>query len=1010
MTTKDQGTDAGTGWLDGLLVLAVVALAALLGCAVIRNADVWTHLATGRLIAKGQYQYGVDPFCHTTANDVWINHAWGFDIGLYWVFQQFGGAGVVLMRCGIVLITTMFLLCTRRPSSGLALSAMVVAVALIAANGRLPMMQPTLCSYMDLAILMWILPASPHWHRRWLAPAAIFLLHVHWVNHDSWFILGPFIIVFWLIGSLLQPNENDGRGPTFWLGLLGCAVIGGLVNPHHVFAYVLPDELVPTFMDPSIGAQPFFDALHFSAFDARFRNNQPGPAYATYVMMLLGVVSFALNVASKPWRRLLLWMVLAGLACWRARFIPFFVIGSAPLVVHNIQEGMTRFFEPTAYVRMVGITLRSVAALVIFSLCFVAWPGWLGPSAQNALRTNRVGLRIEHDTGMEELARKLNELQTSSTLPTNTHVYSPSNEMANYMAWYAPSLKSFIDSRWRLHAPRIGDFLAARQFFTNLDTGRPSDLKKLTATLQPYAIGLIALNGSDRGDGTGPGRVLFTDPQRFPLLALSGRATAFAWNIDASPIRPVVDAPRLAFAPQAASRIAPPSDEEPNAQTAWERYVSGIRPRSMQLEEAAAWHEFTDAAQMRVNEGMKAAAVASLVGGASTDAALHWRTMMNFHPATATAPNRVVAPDRLAGAVLAVRYARAALAAQNESAEAAYRLSQAYSRMASVDSLLTLQYATTLTQAKSRLAVFTANGWDESQVAYLVAKDLAAYHSQLNIDLFVENSKTVLDLMRRPQIAMMFNDPKAFESEFKGRQKQLEAVEKKLALQRDQLDVDPKSPPFNRMARAEQLGLAGEALSIFQRTLMEQPEQLKLQDFAYAVNLMLKLGRAEEARTILMSPQFNPVTAVEPSLQPFFRRLHRDAAAACGDYQRAHDEIAALLDYTRLGMAQTAQTSALAIATAAIALDPIAAPIISRGALVHVWYSMPIAQLEGVRSQRFELLAWQGIIALEQGDTRTAKRAIDEALEELPGDARPQGWEQLSLYKTLLDRAAQNER
>ena len=126
-------------------------------------------------------------------------------------------------------------------------------------------------------------------------------------------------------------------------------------------------------------------------------------------------------------------------------------------------------------------------------------------------------------------------------------------------------------------------------------------------------------DGSDRGDGTGPGRVLFTDPQRFPLLALSGRATAFVWNADGLPMRPIVDAARLAFAPQAASHIAPPSDEEPSAQTAWERYVSGIRPRSTQLEEAAAWHEFTDAAQMRVNEGMKAAAVASLVGGAGTD-------------------------------------------------------------------------------------------------------------------------------------------------------------------------------------------------------------------------------------------------------------------------------------------------------------------------------------------------------------------------------------------------------
>src|SRR3954454_3920979 len=70
-----------TAWLDGALALAVLAFAFLLGAFAVRNSDFWLHLATGRLIATGQYAFGTDPFSYTTAGVPWVNHAWLFDLG-----------------------------------------------------------------------------------------------------------------------------------------------------------------------------------------------------------------------------------------------------------------------------------------------------------------------------------------------------------------------------------------------------------------------------------------------------------------------------------------------------------------------------------------------------------------------------------------------------------------------------------------------------------------------------------------------------------------------------------------------------------------------------------------------------------------------------------------------------------------------------------------------------------------------------------------------------------------
>jgi hypothetical protein len=1005
MTTTNQRADHGTGWLDGVLVLAVLGLAGLLGCAVIRNSDIWMHLATGRLIANGQYHVGVDPFCHTTANDIWINHAWGFDIGMYGVFQQFGGAGLVILRCGIVVILTLALLINRKPGSGFAVPAMVAALALVAANVRLPIFQPTVVSYMVLAVLMWLLQVGPTWRRRWWLPVAVFLLHVYWVNHDGWFLIGPCVIALWLIGSWLQPREEGEPIAGFWLGVFACAWIGCFVNPHYVRAFAIPDDLVPTLTGSSVGGH-----IYFNPFDTEFRRSQPAPVFAAVAIWTIGLTSFFLPFTTKSWRRLLLWTALAMLAIWRARLVPFFAIGTAPLVVHNIQDWLCRL-EPSANRRLVGVAVRSAAALAVIGLGFAAWPGWLGPMANDPTRAYRVGLRLESNVGLERLASQLNDLQSSGVLTRDERVYSPSTDVSHYVAWFAPSLKSFIDTRWRLHFDRFDAFVAGRQFFSALDNGQDADLKQMTNAMRPYAITLLILSGSDRGDGTGAARVLFTKPEQWPLLALSGKTTAFAWNVDGNVSRPSLNVPKLAFSPQTAPHLPPPPDDEPKAETMWERYVHGIPPRSLNLEEALAWLEYSDACQFRVDSGRSLSALATFAFGPGGDSAWPLRAVMNFHPAARPSPNRVVAPDRMAAPLLAVRHARAALVSQYDSAEAAYRLAQAYSRMASVESMLSLQQGAALTQAQTRLDIFAAYGWDESQIAFRIANDLMAFHARFNTqqvvaDVFVDDFRTALELMRRPRVAELFADKKTYEAEFNGRKKQLENMEKALAAQREHLITDMSQPPINRMVTAEQLGLPGEALNIFRHTLTEHADQLSIRDMAYGIGLMLRVGRAEEARMILHSPQFNPVTSIDPAFQPVFRRFHLEAAIACGDYQRARDELSTLFDLTRLGQARNQSTAAVALATGAIAFDPVAAPFLSRGFISFMWTS-PFAQQLSLRQQRFEMMAWQTLLALEEGDTRNAKRAADEALEEPPPGVRPYELEALTLYKILLDRAAQ---
>src|SRR6476660_7182006 len=83
---------------DWVLAVCVLTLAFLIASFSVRNSDFWMHLASGRLLATGQYEFGKDPFSYVGADRNWVNHAWLFDWLVYQLYKAAGGAGVVVAK------------------------------------------------------------------------------------------------------------------------------------------------------------------------------------------------------------------------------------------------------------------------------------------------------------------------------------------------------------------------------------------------------------------------------------------------------------------------------------------------------------------------------------------------------------------------------------------------------------------------------------------------------------------------------------------------------------------------------------------------------------------------------------------------------------------------------------------------------------------------------------------------------------------------------------------------
>jgi len=485
---------------DYLLLGLLLILSFLVASFTASNSDLWTHLAIGKRISEGKFEFGVDPFSYLTeAADGkpavrWVHQSWLYSVLVYQIHESsLGGAGLIVFKA--ILFTLAIGLLSRigwtAPNRWFLLICLVMAV--LAVSSRL-FMQPIVMSLFFLALTMFILdrvglfalsgatPQAAEMKWLWALPP-IFAL---WANFDAWFILGPLVLgLVWAASGLSRWFGSTGAIPGKTLGLVfGAGVLACVVNPYHVHVFQLPPELaylVVAIADPlhlpipgEIVAggrtlkelrkvEPDLAWTMSSVFyeywgDIRFGKNVA--ALAFYPLAILGLLAFALVALVKPQKdaptfqvaRFLLWLVFAAMALALFRMIPFFALVAAPLTAMTLGEFLiwqqsNAITAPEKRDR--GLKLaRFVSVPFLLLLLYLAWPGWLhGSSEFNSRR--RVAWQTELDGSLQHAAETLQALKVDGK---GNNVFNGDIELGNVLPWFAPDVKYAVDSRFALYA------------------------------------------------------------------------------------------------------------------------------------------------------------------------------------------------------------------------------------------------------------------------------------------------------------------------------------------------------------------------------------------------------------------------------------------------------------------------------------------------------------------------------------------------------------------------------
>jgi hypothetical protein len=554
--------------LDWALVVVLVLLAGLLGFCAAHFSRLWMHLASGRLLAHGQYQFGVDPFSWGTQDLYWVNGTWLTDLLFYVVYSLSGGTGLVVLKALLIIALALLLFQVRRLGASWWPSAFCVGLALLTMSPRFQV-DPFLLSLLLLGATVYLLFREPQRPRSlWLLPPLFTL----WANLDSWFILGPLTVALVLLGEWLQQvgqraNETvpvrqrlRTLGLVLPVGLLAC-----LVNPHLYHVFVLPPELAdlvlrtggwlpsgmlsagagmreivrldPRFLSPTM---LWLSPLSSEYWSYPFRGlNAAGLAY--FPLLLLGLGSFALTALTRdreqlavyPWSRLLLWGFFAVLSVAMARLIPLFAVVAGPITALNLQDfrqALGTAPRLSGSWRAWSLGGRAITFLGLLALALLTWPGWLHPISVAPPLAHRVGWQLEADPLLREAAEYLDHWQGAGKLGPG---FNYNIDIAYYCAWFGPNARPYYDGRLELFAERAKDIgelrRAVRELATSGPDGLPLDPEQFRELLRKHGLDHLDLTDYSRDPlvRLATIRLLKRGSGDWPMLHADGRAVIF---------------------------------------------------------------------------------------------------------------------------------------------------------------------------------------------------------------------------------------------------------------------------------------------------------------------------------------------------------------------------------------------------------------------------------------------------------------------------------------------------
>ena len=438
--------------------------------------DLGWHLRTGLDFLHNGWTLPIsDPYSHTMAGWVWVEHAWLTDVLIGGCYSLFGGLGIIVLfgtvTVGAWLLGSKTARCAVVFQWPTCILSLWVALPYLGARTQL-------ITLLGLAMLLLLLN---RWQRgevsvRWWIPP-LFLL---WANLHGGFTAGLFVLGLIIVTSAIVrwasacrfPFTRELDEPLFsWWDLRQLVLIAvisilmTLVNPYGWRLYgEIFDSLSNRFM---------LDTLQ--EWQPMSINGVAGRSYALYLIGLgLAMVLWYRRIEPVRW---VIGGVFLALSLRHMRNIPFFLIISLPLCAELLAHGFECLQSWSRFKPLIRKKESFMATVAVGATLF-----WLGPvHLQHVIESGTRPAEYFRGTSypIEAVEWVKSHRELVGQRLYNDYAYG------GFLLWWLPEDKIFIDGRmpaWHMgQNPIFRDYVA----LTGMD---PPDLTVLTKYSVDWAV------------------------------------------------------------------------------------------------------------------------------------------------------------------------------------------------------------------------------------------------------------------------------------------------------------------------------------------------------------------------------------------------------------------------------------------------------------------------------------------------------------------------------------------
>jgi len=279
------------------------------------DSDIWWHLRGGQWILEHHRVPHLDPFTFGSADKVWIDIHWSYQVVLALTYQAGGMGAVVLLGATLGAVAVMLSLTVRRGNWPMPVVIICWMPALVLLGFRLDP-RPEMFSLVYFACFLAVLLQVDERPRlAWLLPP----VQVLWVNVQGLFILGPVLIGICITARGAALAMRRLRGESVWDdqekrwwrhvgGATSMVLAACLMNPYGLEAILFPFELFPKIADPNNlykqsidelkSPRDYLTAWYVAAPVARAH----WPFAAFHFLLLVLPISFLVPALWRAWR------------------------------------------------------------------------------------------------------------------------------------------------------------------------------------------------------------------------------------------------------------------------------------------------------------------------------------------------------------------------------------------------------------------------------------------------------------------------------------------------------------------------------------------------------------------------------------------------------------------------------------------------------------------------------------------------------------------------------------